>query len=147
MPTANLAYKREALERYGGFDDDLWMAEDILLNWKMHRAGERLLFDPAIEVTHLNRTGWREVLGYQVRLGRWSAAARRRGGLPGRALLDHPSLVALLPLARTARAAAWLAKHDRKLFLLFLLVWPAYLLAALWWAWGFFHEAIKPSIS
>ncbi|MFL6275957.1 MAG: glycosyltransferase, partial [Blastocatellia bacterium] len=31
MPTANLTYRREALLRYGGFDDDLWMAEDILL--------------------------------------------------------------------------------------------------------------------
>ena len=58
---------------------------------------------------------------------------------------DEPSLVALLPLARTARAAIWLAKHDRRLLLLFLLVWPAYLLAALWWAWGFFREARSPS--
>lgn len=144
-PTAILAYRRDVIERVGGFDEAMEMSEDLLLNWRLHTAGERLLFDPLIEVTHLNRTGWREVLGYQVRLGRWSAAARRRGGLPGRVLIDHPSLVALLPFARTARAAAWLAKHDRKLFLLFLLLWPAYLLAALFWAWGFFREAIKPT--
>ena len=140
MPTAVVAYRREVIERFDGFDDEMEMAEDLMLNWRLHTAGERLLFDPLIEVTHLNRTGWRRVLSYQVRLGRWSAAARRRG-LPGRALLDHPSLIALLPLARTARAAQWLAKYDKKLLLLFLLVWPAYLLAAVWWAVGFFREA------
>ncbi|MFL6216566.1 MAG: glycosyltransferase [Blastocatellia bacterium] len=145
-PTAIIAYRRDVIERVGGFDEAMEMSEDLLLNWQLHAAGERLLFDPLIEVTHLNRTGWREVLGYQVQLGRWSAVARRRGDLPGRVLLDHPSLIALLPLARTARAAAWLARHDSRLFLLFLLLWPAYLLAAMWWAWGFFREAIKPSV-
>ena len=147
IPTAIIAYRRDVIERVGGFDDAMEMSEDLMLNWRLHTAGERLLFDPLIEVTHLNRTGWREVLRYQVRLGRWSAVARRRGGLPGRALIDHPSLVALLPLARTARAALWLAAHDRKLFLLFLLLWPAYLLAATWWAVGFFREAISKDSS
>jgi GT2 family glycosyltransferase len=142
-PTANLAYRRATLERLGGFDEAMELAEDILLNWRLHCAGERLLFDPAIEVTHLNRTGWREVLAYQVRLGRWSAAARRRGGLPGKRLLDHPALIALLPVARTARAAWWLAAHDRRLFLLFLILWPVYLLAAVWWSFGFFREAVR----
>jgi glycosyltransferase involved in cell wall biosynthesis len=141
-PTANIAYRREALERYGCFDDDMWLAEDILLNWRMSAAGESILFDPAIEVTHLNRTGFHEVLTYQVGLGRMSAVARRRGGLPGKVLLDYPALVALMPFVRTARAAEWLARYDRKTFLLFLLIWPAYLLAAAFWSYGFLEEAI-----
>jgi glycosyltransferase involved in cell wall biosynthesis len=145
MPTANLAYRREALMRYGGFDDDLWMAEDILLNWKMHRGGERLLFDPAIEVTHLNRTGWREVLFYQIGLGRMSAEARRRGGLPGGFLLRHRWLIPLLPFARTWRAAQWFGRHDKKLLLLFLFIWPLYWLAAAFWAYGFGRGASNPS--
>ncbi|MEN3335351.1 MAG: hypothetical protein V7641_4716, partial [Blastocatellia bacterium] len=141
IPTANLAYRREALMRYGGFDDDLWMAEDILLNWKMHSAGEHILFDPAIEVTHLNRTGWRTVLFYQVGLGRMSAEARRRGGLPGGFLLRHRWLIPLLPFARTFRAAQWFAAHDKKLLLAFLLIWPLYWLAAAFWAYGFWQGA------
>ena len=143
MPTANLAYRREALERYGGFDDDLWMAEDILLNWKMHRAGEQLLFDPAIEVTHLNRTGWRQVLFYQIGLGRMSAEARRRGGLPGGFLLRRRYLIALLPFARTVRAAQWFAAHDKKMLLIFLVIWPLYWLAAAFWAYGFMRGAFE----
>ena len=142
-PTANILYRRESLERYGCFDEDMWLAEDILLNWKMSAAGEHILFDPEIKVTHLNRTGFREVLKYQIGLGRMSAVARRRGGLPGKYLLDYPALVALMPFVRTARAAVWLGRYDRKMFLLFMLIWPAYLLAALFWSFGFFGEAIS----
>ena len=143
VPTANIAYRREALERYGCFDESMWLAEDIMLNWKMHSAGERILFDPEIKVTHLNRTGWREVLTYQVGLGQMSAVARRRGGLPGKILLKYPVLVTLMPFVRTLRAAQWLLKYDRKMFLLFLLIWPLYFVAATFWSFGFIEECMK----
>ena len=142
VPTANLAYRRDAFERYGGFDDEMELSEDILFNSRLVKAGERILYDPAIAVTHLNRTGWRTVLQYQVRLGRWSAIARRRGEMRGKVLLKYPLLVTLMPVVRTARAARWLAAHDRKMFLRFLLLWPAYLLAALFWSYGFLEEVI-----
>lgn len=142
VPTANLAYRRDAFERYGGFDDEMELGEDILFNWRMVSAGERILYDPAIAVTHLNRTGWRTVLRYQVRLGRWSAIARRRSEMPGRVLLKYPLLVTLMPFVRTARAAQWLAAHDRKTFLRFLLLWPMYGLAAVFWSYGFLAEVM-----
>jgi glycosyltransferase involved in cell wall biosynthesis len=143
IATANLAYRREALERHGGFDEEMEFAEDILLNWKMYSAGEQILFDPTIEVTHLNRTGWQRVLSYQLELGRTSAIARRRGGLPGKILLRYPALITLMPFVRTARAAQWLAKYDKKMLMKFLFVWPFYLLAALFWSFGFLQEAVN----
>lgn len=142
IPTANITYRREALERYGYFDDDMWLAEDILLNWRIHKGGERILFDPEIKVTHLNRTGWREVLSYQVSLGELSAVARERGGLPGQILLRYPLLITLMPFVRTFNAARWFAAHDRKTLLVFLFLWPAYLLAATFWSFGFMKQVI-----
>jgi GT2 family glycosyltransferase len=139
MPTANLAYRREVFDRHGGFDDDMWLAEDILLNWKLHIAGEKLLFDPSIRVTHLNRTGWREVLGYQVSLGMLSAIARRRGGLRGGFLLRYRPLTLLMPIVRTLRAFHWLARYDRHGFIWFLLAWPLYFLAGSLWSLGFYQ--------
>ncbi|MEK6302781.1 MAG: glycosyltransferase [Acidobacteriota bacterium] len=141
VPTACVAYQRETFERFGEFHENLWPAEDILLHWKMHCAGERILFDPAIKVTHLNRTGWRVVLSYQITLGRTSAMARKLGGLPGTVLLHHRALIALMPFVRTMRAAEWLAKYDFKMFLLFLLIWPLYLLAMSFWSFGFLRGA------
>ncbi len=143
IATANLAYRREALERYGCFDDEMEFAEDILLNWKMYSAGERILFDPTIEVTHLNRTGWQRVLSYQLELGRTSAIARRRGGLPGKILLDYPVLITLMPFVRTIRAMQWLAKYDKKMLVRFFFLWPLYLLAASFWSFGFLQEVVK----
>lgn len=143
VPTANVAYRRETLERFALFDEGVSMAEDILLNWKMHSAGERILFDPAIEVTHMNRTGWREVLSYQIRLGRSSAIARRLGALPGAFLLNHPVLIFLMPFGRTFRAARWLAQCDLMKFLLFLVIWPLYLVAMSFWSFGFLREAMQ----
>lgn len=146
VPTANVTYRREALERHGYFDEEMWLAEDVLFNWKVHKSGERILFDPAIEVTHLNRTGWRQVLSYQVSLGEWSAEARRRGGLPGDALLRNPALIALMPLVRLAKAASWLAKTDARAFLAFVLISPMYLLGACYWSFGFFQGATHESM-
>jgi GT2 family glycosyltransferase len=142
-PTANITYLRETLERYGGYDDTMWLAEDILLHWKMYKGGERILFDPAIKVVHLNRTGWRQMLGYQIDLGRLSAVARRRGGLPGGFLLQYPPLILLMPFVRLYRAVVWFAKHDLKIFLLFLVIWPMYLLAASFWSFGFLSERLR----
>ncbi|HSE97398.1 MAG TPA: glycosyltransferase [Blastocatellia bacterium] len=141
VPTANLCYRREALKSFGGFDEELRLAEDILLNWKISASGERILFDPEIEVTHLNRTGWKTVLTYQIDLGRYSARARARGHLPGAWLLRFPALILLLPIMRTYRALAWLARYDRRLFIVFLLAWPLYLLGTCFWSYGFFLEA------
>jgi glycosyltransferase involved in cell wall biosynthesis len=143
IPTANLCYRREAIEGAGCFDEEMQFAEDISLNWKIISAGGRILFDPAIEVTHLNRTGWASVLGYQVGLGRLSAKARRRFGLPGKFLLDYPALIFLMPFVRTINAAKWFFKHDRSMLLKFLLVWPIYLIAMAFWSFGFFKGATR----
>ncbi len=143
VPTANVAYRRETLERHGYFDEEMWLAEDVLFNWKVHKSGGGILFDPEIEVTHLNRTGWRRVLSYQVSLGRWSAEARRRGGLPGDVLLRRRALIALMPFVRLARAAAWLAKTDARTFLAFLLISPMYLIAGCYWSFGFYQGAAR----
>lgn len=143
VATANIAYRRDILEHHGGFDEEMQMSEDMLFNWRISSAGEQILFDPAIEATHLNRTGWKTVLNYQVDLGRFSAAARKRGGLPGQILLRHPSLILLMPFVRTLNAAKWFAVHDRRALGVFLFLLPMYALAAAFWTVGFFQQAIK----
>jgi len=143
VPTANVCYRRSVLERYGGFDEQMQFAEDISFNWEMCAAGEQILFDPAIEVVHLNRTGWRRVFSYQVGLGRYSARARMRNRMPGQAVIRHPLLIPAMPFVRTARAAAWLAANDGLAFLAFLAAWPFYFVGASFWSFGFFQEALE----
>jgi GT2 family glycosyltransferase len=140
LATANLTYRRDVFERLGGFDDTLWLTEDILFNYKLTLAGYSILFDPEIQVTHLNRTGWRNVLSYMYGMGRMSAAARLRGEMPGRILLRFPVLIFLTPLVRLARAGKWLLDYDTKYFVKFVILSPAYLLGCAIWSLGFFKE-------
>jgi hypothetical protein len=50
-------------------------------------------------------------------------------------------LIALMPLVRFARAALWLARIDLKVFLMFVLISPMYLMGACFWSAGFFQGA------
>src|ERR1041384_3895414 len=143
VPTANVTYRREVFERLGYFDEDVWPGEDILFNFKLCNSGERILFDPAISVVHLNRTGWRQVLSHQMRLGEPSAPDRNRGALPGRMLFRFPPLISLMPLVRLARAAVWFVRTDRRMFLKFLVSSPIYFIGACFWSVGFFKTAIR----
>jgi glycosyltransferase involved in cell wall biosynthesis len=149
IPTANICYRREIFDRYGYFDD-VRASEDLLFNWRISLAGERILFDPSIRVTHLNKTGWRRVIGYQNVLGRSSALARLRMNPPFEViraypalgwlmpyLIRHPSLGLLIPIVRLGRAVLWLLKYDLKLFAWLLVLWPGYLLGAFLWSTSF----------
>lgn len=149
IPTANICYRRDVFERFGLFDD-VRASEDLLYNWRLSIAGERILFDPSIKVTHQNRTGWRRVIYYQKTLGKSSALARHRMNPPFEViraypalgwlmpyLIRHPWLGVLVPPVRLARALVWLVRYDWKLFLKLVILSPGYLAGAYMWASAF----------
>jgi glycosyltransferase involved in cell wall biosynthesis len=149
IPTANLCCRREIFDRFGFFDD-VRASEDILFNWRLVLAGERILFDPKIRVTHLNRTGFAKVVKYQSVLGHGSATARQIMNPPFEVLrvypalgwllpylMKYPRLGVLVPPVRLGRALSWLAKYDWPALALLVLLWPAYLAGAFTWAMAF----------
>jgi GT2 family glycosyltransferase len=149
IPTANICYRRDVFERFGLFDD-VRASEDLLYNWRLSIAGEQILFDPKIRVTHQNRTGWRKVITYQRTLGKSSALARHRMNPPFEViraypalgwlmpyLIRHPWLGVLVPPVRLARALVWLAQYDLRLLLVLIVLSPAYLAGAYMWASAF----------
>lgn len=78
--TCNIAYRREWLERLGGFDESFRIAEDVDLAWRAREAGARTAFAADALVYHA------------VFPSDWWVAARkvdRSGGLQ-RALRRHP---------------------------------------------------------
>ena len=48
----NVAYRREVIERLGGFDEQLGFAEDVDFAWRARDAGLRIRFEPSAEVVH-----------------------------------------------------------------------------------------------
>lgn len=62
------AYRREAWEQVGGFDERLFMyLEDVDLAWRMQQAGWECVFVPEARVYHhLSATGGGEIASYYV---------------------------------------------------------------------------------
>jgi glycosyltransferase involved in cell wall biosynthesis len=110
--TCNLLVRRDVLARTGGFAEDVWPGEDTLLTFGLGRAG-RLAFAPGARVRHLNRTGFRDYLGHQRRLGAAFAYVCARVDFPHRAL-GRPRAAPLAGAFRLGALAYRLAPHPRE---------------------------------
>jgi GT2 family glycosyltransferase len=87
--TCNIAYRREVLERLGGFDEQFSVkfGEDIDLGWRAAAAGARLMFAPEAVVYHrVETTG--------SRVGDWLNWIRyaQRCELAALTLKKHPGI-------------------------------------------------------
>jgi len=114
-PTANLLYRRAALERVGGFDDAFWGGgEDTDLAWRVIESGGRAAFAPDALVHHAVRPA--DLAAHLRSLPRWATLAL--------VLRRHPQLRRLLhrrlfwkrshPAALLAVAGLVVAVTDRR---------------------------------
>jgi mycofactocin system glycosyltransferase len=114
LVTANLLVRRNDFEAAGGFDERLRWGEDVELAWRLHRAGRRLVYQPAGEVRHRHRAGVRAFAATRAAYARSEAAllARHPEGerwlafSPGSAALVLGGLAALLGRPRLLAAGA-----------------------------------------
>jgi glycosyltransferase involved in cell wall biosynthesis len=65
------AFRREALEAVGGFDDEFLRNQDYELNWRLRDAGHVVWFDPAIAVEYRPRASLRALASQFWQFGRW----------------------------------------------------------------------------
>jgi len=105
------AYVRAALLETGPFDESLLRNSDYELNWRMRKAGHRLVFDPSIESVYRPRPSL-DALGRQFwHYGRWKARVARRhpGSLRTRHLVAPAAVTAgaLSPVLLTTRSGRW----------------------------------------
>ena len=106
VPTAALLVRRAAVA--AGFDPALRYGEDVDLVWRLHDAGWRVRYDPAVAVEHAEPRTWRAILGRRLRYGTSAAPLARRhpGRLAPVRLRPAPAAAALLALARRPGLAA-----------------------------------------
>jgi GT2 family glycosyltransferase len=74
----NMSYKRAVMDRVGPFDESLPAGMDVDYNWRVARAGYQILYDPAIVLTHHNRTAALAVLRQQFWYGRGFFRTRQK---------------------------------------------------------------------
>lgn len=102
FPTANLSIGAHQFREVGGFRD-FEKGSDVAFGLDCRKAGIRLVYDPSIGVSHLNRTGLGAFLSNQDKLG-WGAGNNRALlDLPGNWLTGYPLAWPLVPGLRLAR--------------------------------------------
>jgi hypothetical protein len=64
-------FRRDVLERLGGFDEHFHRAQDWELNHRIRQAGELVWFSPELGVTYRPRSSWPELVRQFYATGRW----------------------------------------------------------------------------
>ena len=101
QPTVNLAIRRDAFLKNGPFLEDQFGNEDVLLLYRMRKAGEKLHFIRSVQVYHRNKTSLAEIYTHQYRLGECTGRARVLYDLPG-SFLTRPGGSYLVPYVKSA---------------------------------------------
>jgi succinoglycan biosynthesis protein ExoA len=71
-------FRREAIDRAGGYDEKFEVAEDWELNHRIRKAGGLVWFQPALRVTYRPRATAAELGMQYFRYGRWRRAVARQ---------------------------------------------------------------------
>jgi glycosyltransferase involved in cell wall biosynthesis len=136
-PTCNLSFKRDVFSKYNVCFTDVICTEDTLFNWTLCEKGGRIYFSPRVRTVHMKKVKMKDLIRYQVVMGKAAAEARRISTLPGKIFTRYPMLCLGLPFIRWARAVVRFARNDLKILPLFLLLTPFYLAATEAWTVGF----------
>ncbi len=87
-------YRREAIERAGGWDEGMLRAEDWDLNSRIRARGGQIWFTPGLRVTYRPRAGVRTLASQYFHYGRWRRVIVR----------EHPETASFRYLAPPAAA-------------------------------------------
>jgi succinoglycan biosynthesis protein ExoA len=71
-------YQRKAIEKVGGYDETMLIAEDWELNYRIRAAGGLIWFTPDLKVTYRPRATLGALAKQQFRYGRWRRVVARR---------------------------------------------------------------------
>jgi succinoglycan biosynthesis protein ExoA len=103
------AFRREALERIGGYDERYLRAEDWEMNHRLREAGGLVWFQPELRVPYRPRNSVRELASQYFQYGRWRrVVARQHAGTINLRYLAPPAAV-LAMLAGVLAGIAGLA--------------------------------------
>ena len=71
-------YRRDAIERVGGYDETMIVAEDWELNYRIRAGGGLIWFTPELRVTYRPRATLCALASQHFRYGRWRRVVARR---------------------------------------------------------------------
>jgi hypothetical protein len=107
IPGCNMAFRKEALEKIGGFDPQFRIAgDDVDVCWQLQQAGFTLGFHPAAVVWHRRRNSFRAYWRQQKNYGQAEAMLERKWPEKYNAA-GHVAWVGRVYQNAAARTAGW----------------------------------------
>jgi succinoglycan biosynthesis protein ExoA len=99
-------YRRDAIERVGGYDESYLRAEDWELNHRIRLSGGVVWFQPSLRVTYRPRASVRMLAAQYFHYGRWRrVVARQHSGTINPRYLAPPAAVLVMALGLLAGIA------------------------------------------
>jgi succinoglycan biosynthesis protein ExoA len=115
------AFRREAIEGVGGYDEQYLRGEDWEMNHRIREAGGLIWFQPELRVTYRPRSSIGELASQYFLYGRWRrAVARRHAGTINLRYLAPPATVIALAVGTLAGFAGLASLASR---------------TGTWWQW------------
>ena len=108
-------FRREVLERLGGYDEHFHRAQDWELNLRIRQAGEVVWFSPDLAVTYRPRSSWPELVRQFFSTGRWRREVIRRNPETVSARYLAPPMATAAVLAGTTAGLAGVLADVRAL--------------------------------
>mgnify|MGYP001150587613 CR=1 FL=1 len=144
IPTCNTSYKREVFDRFGYFPIEIDCYEDVLFHRTIAANGEKTLFNPLVQVSHINEKGWQKFYNHLFKIGFKTAIARKLAQfLKGSFLIRFRFLIPLLFFYKLCIITTQNFRWDMKNFLFIVLFFPLVGLAILIWVYGFWKGALS----
>jgi hypothetical protein len=102
-------FRREVLERLGGYDESFLRAQDWELNHRIRSSGGLVWFTPELSVTYRPRSSLKALGRQYFHYGRWRRVVMRqhRGTASGRYLAAPAAVLACLAGLAAAPVTAW----------------------------------------
>jgi len=141
VPTCNISYKKDIFIEYGLFQGRYYPQEDLVYNYNLWKNGEKILMDPQIQVRHMHRTGLRNFLNHQKKIGIITARVLKIIQLEGSFLARHSFVAALfspfLFLTKFFRTIFIFLKYQPDIIGRHILALVPLFLGLIYWASGF----------
>ena len=119
----------------GGFDEDYFMAEDLLLSRAFRGS---LYYEGVTKVHHIFRSGWKRVSTHLKKLGYWSGRLRGEFEVSGSWLKSAPVLGLLLPPIRAVLIVARVGRANPRAGIRAFVYSPLIVAALIKWSSGLY---------
>jgi glycosyltransferase involved in cell wall biosynthesis len=141
IPTCNISYKSDIFRSFGLFKGEYYPQEDLVFNHTLSLRGEKILFDPAIQVYHTHRTKMKDYLRHQKKIGNITSRVLKLINLEGSFIPRHPFLapfiLPFLPMVKFARTVSVFIKLQPSVIIKQPAVLFIFAAGLLFWLFGF----------